>query len=181
MELRTPPPGYLFERFDPQRHDRTAFSCGSGPIDSFLRKTASQDQEKGLSKSFVLVESADTSENKRPIVGFVTLVTTIMPVPETPDAMVKLTHRGPLAVLLLARMGVDPKHKGKGLGEHLVAHALDSACNADDISNCLGVIVDPKPDVIDFYTQYGFTELEDRKGRLFLPTTTIRTLSAHTV
>jgi hypothetical protein len=56
-------------RFEPlsKAHDRESFDCGSEPLNRFLKQTARQHAERGISKTFVLVE-ADTAEPK-PILG----------------------------------------------------------------------------------------------------------------
>ena len=50
-------------------HDREAFDCGNNELNQYLKKTARQHTEKGISRTFVLVDESRASE----ILGFFTL------------------------------------------------------------------------------------------------------------
>jgi uncharacterized alpha-E superfamily protein len=54
---------------DAKRHDRTAFRCGVPALDDYLHKYAVQQNAKGISTVFVLVDDAAP----RSILGFYTL------------------------------------------------------------------------------------------------------------
>lgn len=43
-----------FEPFDPEKHDRTAFSCGVDQVDNYFRKTANKLQKAENVRVFVL-------------------------------------------------------------------------------------------------------------------------------
>ena len=49
-------------------HDRDGFDCGSEPLNLFLKQTARQHAERGISRSFVLVDEDAAVPN--PILGF---------------------------------------------------------------------------------------------------------------
>ncbi len=51
-------------------HDRNAFDCGDQTLNHFLHKMARQHIDKGLSKTFVLIDTA----NRTKIIAFSTLV-----------------------------------------------------------------------------------------------------------
>lgn len=55
----------LLERF----HDRDAFDCSNEALNQFLRQTARQHTQKGISRTFVLVDT----EQPKTILGFFTL------------------------------------------------------------------------------------------------------------
>ena len=48
------------EPFDPARHDRTAFSCGSDRIDNYLKRTAKKHQKDDFARVFVAVAPGET-------------------------------------------------------------------------------------------------------------------------
>ena len=52
-------------------HDRDGFDCGSDPLNTYLRHTARQHIERGISRTFVLVE--ESAAEPKPIAGFFTL------------------------------------------------------------------------------------------------------------
>lgn len=58
-------------RFEPldRHHDRKGFHCGEPGLDGYLRTTARQHAEKGISRTFVAVEPAHPDR----IIGFFTL------------------------------------------------------------------------------------------------------------
>lgn len=52
-------------------HDREGFDCGSQPLNLFLRHTARQHGERGISRTFVLVE--ENAAPPKPILGYFAL------------------------------------------------------------------------------------------------------------
>lgn len=50
-------------------HDREQFDCGNEALNQFLKQTARQHVQKGISRTFVLIDSARPQE----IIGFFTL------------------------------------------------------------------------------------------------------------
>jgi predicted N-acetyltransferase YhbS len=147
--------------------DRGAFDCGVASLNEWLREKARQQQDKNLSRTFV----ATVSDDPRKIAGYYALAATSV---ET-DGM--LGKKLPLSVgaVLLGRLAVDNSHKGQGLGEHLLMHALDAVSGAAEAIGVQCVIVDAIDDgAAAFYQRYGFVPLTDRPRRLFLPVATIR-------
>lgn len=164
------PDGYAFTRLDASQHVRENFSCGKPALDEFLRTQASQAQGKFLSATHVLVPAHETSA----IVGYVTLVSASVPLADCPPSLKRISNRPQLPALLLARMAVDSAHKGKGLGEYLLKHALIRAWQMNVASGCLLLIVDAKDEESKgFYVKYGFTPFPENQLRLFLPMRTI--------
>lgn len=89
----------------------------------------------------------------------------------------------PLPILRLARLGVDRRAQGRGIGLGLLAHVLGVALAQRDTVGCVGVVADAKPGAVAFYERLGFAPLGGvREGQLhgdptpmFLP---IRTIAA---
>lgn len=73
----------------------------------------------------------------------------------------------PLPVLRLARLGVDRRAQGLGIGRALLRHVLGLAIEQRDRLGCVGVVTDAKPDAVTFYETLGFQALEGvREGLL---------------
>lgn len=60
----------IIEQLDAS-HDRESFDCGSEPLNRFLRQVARQDNERGVARTFVMVDAG--SEPPKPILGFFSL------------------------------------------------------------------------------------------------------------
>ena len=52
-------------------HDRDGFNCGSEPLNLFLKQTARQHAERGISRTYVLVD--ENAVAPKPIIGFFAL------------------------------------------------------------------------------------------------------------
>jgi predicted N-acetyltransferase YhbS len=68
-------------------------------------------------------------------------------------------------VLGLARLAVDRSAQGRGLGGRLLRFVLALAVKMSDELGCTGVVVDAKPDAVDFYAKYGFRSFEAIEGQ----------------
>jgi GNAT superfamily N-acetyltransferase len=73
----------------------------------------------------------------------------------------------PLPVLRLARLGVDTRAQGLGIGKALLRHVLQLAVEQRDRLGCVDVVTDAKPDAVAFYEGLGFEPLANvREGLL---------------
>ena len=142
--------------------DRSAFSCGQPDLDRFFQHYAGQNQFK-LHLAVTYVAAADGS-----ILGFATVAVSSLERDRLPSARLRRRLPGyPLPVLRLARLGVDTRARGAGLGRALLRHVLGLALDLRDQLGCVGVVTDAKPDAIAFYERYGFVALEGvREGAL---------------
>jgi predicted GNAT family N-acyltransferase len=78
---------------------------------------------------------------------------------------------------LIGRLAVSTVFRGQGLGEILLMDALHRSLSLSAQIASAAVIVDAKDDhARRFYLKYGFLELPDVPGRLFLPMKTIERL-----
>lgn len=70
----------------------------------------------------------------------------------------------PVPILRLARLAVDRAVQGGGVGRLLLRHTFELAERMRDEFGCVGVLVDAKPDAVDFYRPYGFEEIQAVEG-----------------
>jgi GNAT superfamily N-acetyltransferase len=173
-----PPDGYTIEPLDTSLHLRDGFSCGEQALDRYLMSQASQAQEKLVSGTHVLLETEKAHESRRPIVGFLSLTTTSIPLVECPQQFKRLTNRDAISVMLLARMAVHKDHQSRGLGIFLLRYAFACTIVQAEISGCPAIIVDAKDAARAFYLKFGFTAFPERPNRLFLATATLKQLVA---
>jgi ribosomal protein S18 acetylase RimI-like enzyme len=83
----------------------------------------------------------------------------------------------PLPVARLARLAVAIRHQHKGLGELLLADALQRCLRLSVEIGMIGVIVDAKDEQArGWYERYEFERLPDSPLTLWLPTAAIEKL-----
>jgi GNAT superfamily N-acetyltransferase len=156
--------------------DRTDFSCGEADLDRFLEHYAGQNQFK-LHLAVTYVALVDDR-----IVGFATIAASSIERATVPTRRQRRRLPDyPLPVLRLARLGVDLRAQGLGIGRVLLRHVLSIALDQRDRLDCVGVVVDAKRDAVSFYDSLGFVPVEGvREGLLrgsplpmFLPIDTV--------
>ena len=116
-------------------HNRRGFSSGQPDVDSWLRASALQSQNKRLSVSKVLLD-ANT------IIGFYTLAISQVDFSDLPSDVAKKLPRRQLPVAVLAWLGIDHRFQGKGLGRRLLATALLDCHEAGSTFAFVAVILD---------------------------------------
>jgi GNAT superfamily N-acetyltransferase len=141
--------------------ERGSFSSGNVDLDRFFLKYAGQNQFRHhIGTTYVAVDAAER------IAGFAT-VTASEIAPETmAQTKTKRLPRYPVPVLRLARLAVDERVRGHGVGGLLLRAVFVLAQQMADEIGCLGVLVDAKPDAVAFYAKLGFTALESVAGEL---------------
>lgn len=158
-----------FERLQPELHDRKTFDCGDAALNLYLRQFANQDQNRGLSRVYVLAE-------QRRIVGYYSISAYSV----STDELAGQTRTGAyreLPFLLLGRLAVDQAFQGQGLGDALIIHAFKTTVEAAEKIGIFGMIVDAKDErAAGFYQRFGFTRLSASKNRLVLPFSAIKKL-----
>ena len=154
-----------------KEHDRAGFDCGVPELNAFLKVTVRQHGNKGISRTFVLTEQANTI-----MMGFFTLTLCEVRAEKLPAGYAKKYPQHGLPAVRLARLAVSRKHQGKKYGELLLAEAIHRTVLIADQAGVIGLIVDAKDDAArTFYEHYGFIALPNQPFHLFLPTETLRT------
>lgn len=142
--------------------DRSGFSCGQPDLDRFFEHYAGQNQFKlHLAVTYVALVEAR-------IIGFATVAASSIERTSVPSARLrKRLPAYPLPVLRLARLGVDTRAQGLGVGKALLRHVLALAVDQRDRIGCVGVVTDAKPEAVSFYQGLGFVPVEGvREGLL---------------
>ena len=152
-------------------HDRDEFDCGSEPLNLFLKQTARQHAERGISRTFVLVDEAATVP--KPIVGFFSLnICQIKSETLTAQAAKKLPRD--VAGVRLGRLAVAKGYQRQGIGKVLLVAAMRKFIEIYNTAGGIGLFVDAKDhDAKRYYEQFGFVSLPSNELELFLPVKTI--------
>ena len=148
-----------------KHHDIASFSCGSEPLDRYLKKLASQDARNRVAAPFVLVDTDDR------VIGYYTLTAFSTMLGELPDPIARKLPKYPVVpATLLGRFARDLNHRGRGLGEYLLMDALHRSWQTSKQIASYAVVVDAKDDAaVAFYQAYEFQIFPDHASRLFLP------------
>ena len=150
-------------------HDRKSFCCGEQALDDYLHKIAKQHLNKGIARTFVLVDEGEPDV----ILGFMSL-SACQIMADTIEHSWKKKYPNNLPAVKLARLAVDRKHQGLGYGALLMVDALYKVVNVAKNLGVVGLFVDAKHDKAkSFYQQYGFLSLPDQLDNLFLQNNTI--------
>ena len=132
-----------------QSHDVTVFDCGASALNDYLHKYAFENHQNRSARTYVTAR-----ENR--VVGFYTLAAGSVSRNEVPPRVAKGLANFPVPVILLARLAVDQKEQGKGLGMALLKDALLRAAQAADIVGCRALLVHAKDQSAQtFYRKYG--------------------------
>ena len=154
-------------------HDREEFDCGSESLNAYLRQNARQHSERGISRTFVLVDS-QAGKEPIPVLGYFTLNLCQLQSEWLPE---KLARRFPrdISGLKLGRLAIAKSQQGKGFGKALLAEAMNKVLEVFDTAGGIGLFVDAKDErAAAFYRQHGFESLPAKPRQLFLPLETIR-------
>jgi ribosomal protein S18 acetylase RimI-like enzyme len=159
-------------------HDRDGFDCGSEPLNLFLKQTARQHGERGISRTFVLVDEAAAAP--KPIVGFFSLnICQIKSESLTTQATKKLPRD--VAGVRLGRLAVAKATQRQGIGKTLLVAAMRKFIEIFNTAGGIGLFVDAKDqDAKRYYEQFGFVAMPSNELELFLPVKTIQeALASH--
>lgn len=115
-------------------------------------------------------------ENDRnAVIGFYTLVASEMTADTAPADLMKGLGRYPLPGFRLARLAVDGRYAGHGLGSRLFLDAGIRCLQAAELVGAAAMFIDAKDvEAARFYLQFGARALPDHPLVLVLPLSTIR-------
>jgi GNAT superfamily N-acetyltransferase len=146
-------------------HDRTVFDCGTPALNLYLRNYALQNQHRGMVRNYVTTRTAD-----KVVVAYYSLVYASIGQKLLPAKLVKGLGKYDVPVMLLARLAVDRREQGKGLGKALLKDALLRTMQAAQIAGLKLLLVHAKDEAAaNFYRKHGFVPVLGDPLKLFLP------------
>ena len=153
-------------------YDRTAFDCGEPALNEFLQRHARRNHDLGASKTFLAIDETDN----KTILGFYSLSPASVEYARTPEIVRRGLARYDVPVFRLARLAVDRKVQGQGLGGQLLLTAGKRCLLAAAEVGGVALLIDAKNEkVANWYFSYGALPLLDSPLTLLLPLTTIQT------
>jgi len=146
-------------------HDRTVFDCGTPALNLYLRNYALQNQKKGIVRNYVTTPAVSKA-----VVAYYSLAYAAIGQKLLPAKLVKGLGKYDVPVMLLARLAVDHREQGKGLGKALLKDAILRTMQAAEIAGLKLLLVHAKDEAVsDFYRKHGFEPVVDDPLKLFLP------------
>ncbi len=142
----------LTERHDPSSHEVGDFACGEESLDRWLHRHAGQGERRDAIRTFV------ATDESRAVRGYYTLVAGQLERAEaTGTARKGLSRRFPIPVAILARLAVDERSQGQGLGASLLNDAVERICRAaQEVVVPVVVVHAIGEQAVAFYERFGF-------------------------
>lgn len=143
-------------------HSIEAFDCGREALNRCLVRFAWTNQQAGAAQTYIgLVGDA--------VVGYHTLAVGQVTREEAPGRVIKGLARHPLPIMLLARLAVDRRWQGQGVGKALLKDALQRTLQAADIAGIRAMAVHAKDEEAkNFYQRFDFVPSPTDPMHLFL-------------
>ena len=115
------------------RHQFAAFDSGVASLDDWLKRRARANQASGASRTFVVCDGDEIIAYYALASGAVTLAAA--------TGRFRRSMPEPIPVAILARLAVDRRHAGQGLGRALFRDTALRLVEAADILGIRGLIV----------------------------------------
>jgi ribosomal protein S18 acetylase RimI-like enzyme len=154
----------LTERYDPAAHEVADFACGEESLDRWLHRFAGQGERRNATRTFV------TPDEQGTVRGYYTLVAGQLEHVEATDGVRKgLSRHFPIPVAILARLAVDERSQGQGLGASLLDDALERIFRAAQEVAVRAVVVHAiNHAAVGFYERFGFRGLSEAPRSLMV-------------
>ena len=134
-------------------HHTEAFDCGQEALNQHLKSFALTNTAAGTSRTFVT-----TAIGEQAVLGYYSLAAGSVEKAAVPERIAKGTSNHPIPVVLLARLAVDRKFQGHGIGKGLLRDALLRSLSAADVIGIRAVLVHAKDSKASkFYGACGFS------------------------
>ena len=137
------------------------FTCEVDSLSAYLKTHIWDDIDKNILSCFAAIN------NSMEVVGYYTLTTQTLSTNNSKSA----------SVVFIGHLARDKKHRGTGLGEHLLIDALLRSYTLSKASiDSIGIAVDPIDAFVEtLYAKYGFIKLHD-SGKMFIPMNVVEQL-----
>jgi len=123
------------------------FICRSTEQTNWLRQHALQSTSTGSTKVFVVTPLAGDR-----VVAYYAWCMAQLDIEAAPSRLRKGAGRYPQPVALLARLGVDTEHEGRGIGAGLLADAITRLLSISEDIGCRGLLIHAEAaEARDFY------------------------------
>lgn len=149
------------------RHEVGAFDCGNSELTEWLRLHARQAVGQGT-RTYVLVEGEQAS-----VLGYYALAPHLVEREQLPRRVGRGAPRQ-VPAILLAKLALDTRRQGQGLGGELLIRALSTVVDAARVAGGKLVVVDAADDAAArFYERHDFVPVPHNPRRLVIKLSTV--------
>lgn len=132
------------------KHDCGDFCCGDETLDQWLHRYARHAENAGSARTFV-------TANAGKVVGYYALTVGQIAAAEATGRLLKGQPQGrPVPILILARLAVDRRHQGKGVGWSLLQDAFLRCSAASENVGARAIVAHAREAANHFYDRFGF-------------------------
>lgn len=155
-------------------HQIEGFDCGREELNRYLLRFAWQNQQAGAAQTYVgLVGDA--------VIGYHTLAVGQVSREEAPARLSKGLARHPVPIMLLARLAVDRRRHGQGVGKALLKDAMQRTLQAADIAGIRAFAAHAKDEEARaFYLKFDFIPSPTDPMHLFMLLKDVRKIISST-
>jgi len=130
-------------------HDFGDFCSGEASLDDWLKRRARANQVSGASRTYVVCE-------EKRVIGYYALASGVVTVGNAPGRF-RRNMPNPVPVAVLARLAVDHRWQGRGIGRALFRDAARRVAHAADTIGIRGIVVHAiSEEAKHFYLTLGF-------------------------
>jgi GNAT superfamily N-acetyltransferase len=159
------------EKLRPDHHIED-FDCGRDELNRYLLRYAWLNQQAGAAQTYVGLVG-DT------VIGYHSLTVGHVSREEAPSRLTKGLARHPVPIMLLARLAVDRRWHGHGVGKALLKDAMLRTLQAADIAGIRAVAVHAKDEEARrFYEKFDFVPSPTDPMHLFVLLKDVRRIVA---
>jgi GNAT superfamily N-acetyltransferase len=142
--------------------DIETFDCGHPALNQFLQRFALVNRKSNSAQTYVSCHSGS-------VAGFYSLTVGSVAPATAASRLVKGLPQHPVPVMILARLAVDSKRQGAGLGKALLKDALMRTAQAGDIAGIRALLVHAKDEPARrWYRNWDFEPSASDPFHLFL-------------
>ncbi len=148
-------------------HDSGGFDCGVASLNAWVQKRALKSQAEGAARTYVCCREAH-------IEGYYSLASASIIRANAPGRISR-NMPDPIPAMLIARLAVDRRAQGRGLGGVLLRDALLRILRASELVGVRAIMVHALDgDAAAFYARYGFEKSRSEPLTMFLPIATVK-------
>ena len=137
------------------RHQLAGFHCRSEEQTTWLVEVARQAHGTGTTRVFVVTEV-----DQLQVVAYYAWCMASVAIADLPERLRRGAGRYPQPIALLARLGVDQRHEGQGLGAALLLDVITRVASLSEAIGCRGLLVHAESEQARSFYEHLIPEFE---------------------